>query len=218
MRLFILFFFFISFFSVYGQPENLSSGRLYVAPKKEAPLQPKSPEKSYSPVVDSWLKNYQKPLSFSSEEKGVDFTGQYKKQYAQREFQLPESVRGDTKENEYDLSSLKGDKSYGNYSSNANAVGIFCRDYANVDGDLVDVYLNDELFISNVYLTGNFQQLHIPLKIGFNKIEIKAVNQGLYGPNTAHFQVIDENNNVLINETWALLTGYKARFVIVKDK
>ena len=217
MRLFILFFFFISFFSVYGQPENLSSGRLYVAPKKEAPLQPKSPEKSYSPVVDSWLKNYQKPLSFS-EEKGVDFTGQYKKQYAQREFQLPESVRGDTKENEYDLSSLKGDKSYGNYSSNANAVGIFCRDYANVDGDLVDVYLNDELFISNVYLTGNFQQLHIPLKIGFNKIEIKAVNQGLYGPNTAHFQVIDENNNVLINETWALLTGYKARFVIVKDK
>ena len=203
MRLFILFFFFISFFSVYGQPENLSSGKLYVAPKKEAPLQPKSPEKSYSPVVDSWLKNYQKPLSFSSEEK---------------EFQLPESVRGDTKENEYDLSSLKGDKSYGNYSSNANAVGIFCRDYANVDGDLVDVYLNDELFISNVYLTGNFQQLHIPLKIGFNKIEIKAVNQGLYGPNTAHFQVIDENNNVLINETWALLTGYKARFVIVKDK
>ena len=146
------------------------------------------------------------------------FTVQYKKQYAQREFQLPESVRGDTKENEYDLSSLKGDKSYGNYSSNANAVGIFCRDYANVDGDLVDVYLNDELFISNVYLTGNFQQLHIPLKIGFNKIEIKAVNQGLYGPNTAHFQVIDENNNVLINETWALLTGYKARFVIVKDK
>ena len=212
MRLFILFFFFISFFSVYGQPENLSSGRLYVAPKKEAPLQPKSPEKSYSPVVDSWLKNYQKPLSFSSEEKGVDFTGQYKKQYAQREFQLPESVRGDTKENEYDLSSLKGDKSYGNYSSNANAVGIFCRDYANVDGDLVDVYLNDE------YLTGNLQQLHITLKIGFNKIEIKAVNQGLYGPNTAHFQVIDENNNVLINETWALLTGYKARFVIVKDK
>ena len=177
-----------------------------------------NPLKSYSPVVDSWLKNYQKPLSFSSEEKGVDFTGQYKKQYAQREFQLPESVRGDTKENEYDLSSLKGDKSYGNYSSNANAVGIFCRDYANVDGDLVDVYLNDELFISNVYLTGNFQQLHIPLKIGFNKIEIKAVNQGLYGPNTAHFQVIDENNNVLINETWALLTGYKARFVIVKDK
>ena len=23
---------------------------------------------------------------------------------------------------------------------------FFCRDYANVDGDLVDVYLNDELF------------------------------------------------------------------------
>jgi len=204
---------------MYGQPEKLSTGRFSLTPKKEAPLQPKSSEKTSG--VESWIKNYLKnnpAPSFSSENKGVDFTGQYRKEYAHKEFKLPDHLTNLKQEEEYDLSALKGDKSYGEFNSTADAVGIFCRDYADVDGDLVDVYLNDELIVSNVYLRGNFQKLHIPLKIGFNKIEIKALNQGLYGPNTAEFRVIDENNNVLISETWALLTGYKARFVIVKDK
>ena len=190
---------------LYAQPEKFSSGSLLLTPKKEAPLQPKGAEQKSS-EVSSWLKNYQKQNptpSFSSEDKGVDFTGQYRKQYAQKE---------------QDLSAIRGDKSYGEFNSTADGVGIFCRDYADVDGDIVDIYLNDELVISNVYLRGDFQRLHIPLKVGFNKIEIKALNQGLYGPNTAEFLVIDDQNQTLINQTWALLTGYKARFVIVKDK
>ena len=196
---------------LYAQPEKFSSGSLLLTPKKEAPLQPKGAEQKSS-EVSSWLKNYQKQNptpSFSSEDKGVDFTGQYRKQYAQKDLKL---------EKEQDLSALRGDKSYGEFNSTADGVGIFCRDYADVDGDIVDIYLNDELVISNVYLRGDFQRLHIPLKVGFNKIEIKALNQGLYGPNTAEFLVIDDQNQTLINQTWALLTGYKARFVIVKDK
>ena len=196
---------------LYGQPEKFSSGKLFLSPKEEAPLQPKGAEEKSS-EVSSWLKNYQKQHpapSFSSEDRGVDFTGQYRKQYAQKEITLPK---------DQDLSALRGDKSYGEFNSTADAVGIFCRDYADVDGDIVDIYLNDELVVNNVYLRGDFQRLHIPLKVGFNKIEIKALNQGLYGPNTAEFRVIDDQNQVLINQTWALLTGYKARFVIVKDK
>ena len=168
MRTF-LFLFFVFSIQLYGQPEKLSSGKFILVPKKEAPQQPKGSEEKTS-EVSSWLKNYQKDHptpSFSSEDKGVDFTGQYRKQYDKKEFTLPQS--------QTDL-------------------------------------------ISNVYLRGDFQRLHIPLKVGFNKIEIKALNQGLYGPNTAEFRVIDDNNQVLINQTWALLTGYKARFVIVKDK
>lgn len=219
MRTF-LFLFFVFSIQLYGQPEKLSSGKFILVPKKEAPQQPKGSEEKTS-EVSSWLKNYQKDHltpSFSSEDKGVDFTGQYRKQYDKKEFTLPQSQTDLKLDKEQDLSALKGDKSYGEFNSTADAVGIFCRDYADVDGDLVDIYLNDELVISNVYLRGDYQRLHIPLKVGFNKIEIKALNQGLYGPNTAEFRVIDDNNQVLINQTWALLTGYKARFVIVKDK
>lgn len=205
---------------LYGQPEKFSSGKLFLSPKEEAPLQPKGAEEKSS-EVSSWLKNYQKQHpapSFSSEDRGVDFTGQYRKQYAQKEITLPKYQTDLKLEKEQDLSALRGDKSYGEFNSTADAVGIFCRDYADVDGDIVDIYLNDELVVNNVYLRGDFQRLHIPLKVGFNKIEIKALNQGLYGPNTAEFRVIDDQNQVLINQTWALLTGYKARFVIVKDK
>ena len=205
---------------LYGQPEKFSSGKLFLSPKEEAPLQPKGAEEKSS-EVSSWLKNYQKQHpapSFLSEDRGVDFTGQYRKQYAQKEITLPKYQTDLKLEKEQDLSALRGDKSYGEFNSTADAVGIFCRDYADVDGDIVDIYLNDELVVNNVYLRGDFQRLHIPLTVGLNKIEIKALNHGLYGPNTAEFRVIDDQNQVLINQTWALLTGYKARFVIVKDK
>ena len=157
---------------LYAQPEKFSSGSLLLTPKKEAPLQPKGAEQKSS-EVSSWMKNYQKQNptpSFSSEDKGVDFTGQYRKQYAQKEITLPKYQTDLKLEKEQDLSALRGDKSYGEFNSTADGVGIFCRDYADVDGDIVDIYLNDELVISNVYLRGDFQRLHIPLKVGFNKI------------------------------------------------
>ena len=92
MRTF-LFLFFVFSIQLYGQPEKLSSGKFILVPKKEAPQQPKGSEEKTS-EVSSWLKNYQKDHptpSFSSEDKGVDFTGQYRKQYDKKEFTLPQS-------------------------------------------------------------------------------------------------------------------------------
>ena len=91
---------------LYGQPEKFSSGKLFLSPKEEAPLQPKGAEEKSS-EVSSWLKNYQKQHpapSFSSEDRGVDFTGQYRKQYAQKEITLPKYQTDLKLEKEQDLS------------------------------------------------------------------------------------------------------------------
>ncbi|MDO4880147.1 MAG: hypothetical protein Q3983_02610 [Capnocytophaga sp.] len=204
--------FFLTYF-LYAQPEGKSTNKLYIAPKEDANIQ--------LPKSDSWLKIYsdkKKVTPLQIPEKGVDFTGENTPKYVTKEFTLPTNAVKFSDTQEQNLSAFKGDQDYGDFSSNGKMVGIFCRDYGAIDGDLVDIFLNDELIMSNVYLSGDFKKLNIPLKIGFNKIEIKAVNQGLYGPNTAEFRVYDEQNNELVSETWALLTGYKARFVIIKDK
>ena len=205
---------------IYGQPEKFSSGKLLLTPKVEAPLQPKGAEEKSS-EVSSWLKNYQKQNptpSFSSEDKGVDFTGQYRKQYAQKEITLPKYQTDLKLEKEQDLSALRGDKSYGEFNSTADGVGIFCRDYADVDGDRISVFVNDEEQVRDVFLTNTFRGFVIKLKPGFNKIEFLALNQGEAGPNTAEFQVIDEKNQVIARNYWALATGSKAQFVIIKNE
>ena len=213
MRFLLLFLTSFLSFILQAQPEGKNSNKLYIAPKEDSENQ--------LPKSDSWLKIYSEkkkvsPLELS--EKGIDFTGENTKKYVKKDFSLPSNAIKFNDTEEQNLSAFKGDKEYGEFVSNGKMVGIFCRDYGTVDDDLVDIFLNDELIMSNVYLSGDFKKLNIPLKIGFNKIEIQAVNQGLYGPNTAEFRVYDEQNNELVRETWALLTGYKARFIIIKDK
>ena len=66
-----------------GNLKNSLQGNLFLCPRKKLLKQPKGSEEKTS-EVSSWLKNYQKDHptpSFSSEDKGVDFTGQYRKQY-----------------------------------------------------------------------------------------------------------------------------------------
>ena len=95
---------------------------------------------------------------------------------------------------------------------------MYCRDYADVDGDRISVFVNDEEQVRDVFLTNTFRGFVIKLKPGFNKIEFLALNQGEAGPNTAEFQVIDEKNQVIARNYWALATGSKAQFVIIKNE
>ena len=62
---------------------------------------------------------------------------------------------------------------FGEFRSQSPAVGILCRDHGNVDGDRIRVWLNGEIAVFNVMLTGGFQELKINLQKGFNKIEIE---------------------------------------------
>ena len=70
----------------------------------------------------------------------------------------------------------------------------------------------------DIMLVGEFRGFQIALKPGFNKIEFLALNQGESGPNTAEFQVLDDQGNVIAKNQWNLATGSKAHFVIIKDK
>lgn len=197
--------------SLYAQPENQYNKGILVLPKEDAPTEsPKNPT--------SWWKSYvpekQNPFLKSSE-KNIDFTG--KSKYVQRKFDLPQNLTGFEQPN-IDVSNLKGDKYFGDFVNNGNFMNVYCRDHEAIDGDLVNILLNDEIVAENVYLSSSFRGFNIPLKPGFNKIEFVALNEGESRPNTAEFRVLDEKGNVIVAEKWMLLTGYKARFIIVKNE
>ncbi len=105
----------------------------------------------------------------------------------------------------------------GSYKTKSNKVTILYRDFGEVDGDRIKTSLNDKIILPEVELKGSFFEFEIKLTDGFNKIDIEALNQGLYGPNTAEYQILDEKNNVISASQWNLGTGFKATVVITKE-
>jgi hypothetical protein len=67
-------------------------------------------------------------------------------------------------------------------------------------------------------LTSGYKSFDVPLSIGFNKIVFLALNQGESGPNTAEFEVYDDNGVLVSSKKWNLLTGVKAIIVVAKEE
>ena len=110
------------------------------------------------------------------------------------------------------------DQFFGNFNITGKKANIRCRDHEYPDGDRVRVFVNGVVFIVDLLLTGNFKSFDVPLVEGINKIEFVALNQGESGPNTAQFEVFDDNGVLVSSKKWNLLTGVTASIILIKDK
>lgn len=105
----------------------------------------------------------------------------------------------------------------GDFKTKAKRVKIMYRDFGEVDGDEIKVLVNDKIVISRIYLDSEYKILELELVPGFNKIDFEALNQGMYGPNTAQFQVFDDSGQSISANQWNLATGFKATIILFKE-
>lgn len=105
----------------------------------------------------------------------------------------------------------------GSYRTKGKFVKVSWRDAQVVDGDRVDIMVNGEVVVRNVTLLAQYHSIILNLDEGFTKIEIKALNMGESGPNTAEFKVEDENGRILTHDQWNLTTGTIAHMVVIKE-
>lgn len=105
----------------------------------------------------------------------------------------------------------------GQFKTTALFSTVRYRDAAFVDGDKIKVYLNDQVIEPEVNLDGTFKGFKINLVTGVNKIDFEALNEGFAEPNTAEFQVFDDNGVVIKSSQWNVGTGYKATIILVKE-
>lgn len=112
---------------------------------------------------------------------------------------------------------LQSSQYLGTINSNTKFVRIQYRDYGLEDGDRVKVYIDNKPYVGNITLSNDFYSLQINLAAtGYHQIDIEALNQGIYGPNTAEFMVYDDKGNLLIHKAWNLATGKIATLGIVR--
>ncbi len=109
------------------------------------------------------------------------------------------------------------DQFLGDVKTGAAFVTVKYRDHEYVDGDLIRVYVNQDVVQSQVYLGGSFSGFVLNLEPGTNRIEFEALNQGSSGPNTAELHVYDENGFIISAKEWNLLTGRRASIIVIKE-
>ena len=112
---------------------------------------------------------------------------------------------------------FQGDQFLGQFDTKSVFVHVLYRDHEYPDGDRIRVYLNDDVIRPSVLLTSGYGGFKLDLKEGINKIDFQALNQGESGPNTAEFQVYDDNENLVSSNRWNLSTGSIATVIIVKE-
>ncbi|WP_298348425.1 hypothetical protein [uncultured Dokdonia sp.] len=110
------------------------------------------------------------------------------------------------------------DQYLGDFKSGSKFVNFTYRDHGTVDGDLVSVSVNGTVIHPRIFLEGEFQGFYLDLVKGFNKIEVKALNQGSVGANTAQFVMYDDERQVISSNSWFLASGFTATVIIVKEE
>ena len=106
----------------------------------------------------------------------------------------------------------------GDFKTVSPYVLIVCRDFGEVDGDRISILVNDEVVISDIWLTSEFFKVNLPLKKGFNKVDFIALNQGRLGPNTAEMRVYDSTGLLIHSNQWNLSSGSTATIILVKEE
>jgi hypothetical protein len=232
MRFIYIIIIFISF-SLQAQKEFGKSSKSFPMLYKPKPLAPPveiKPENK-SPFSDSDKYANEKPLftpSNNFEEKKVSTTYQIKDK---KEISLtPEDkflnphedvLRKLNQKGNGEVSAsfklVRGNQDLGVFATKSKFATIRFRDFGEVDGDEIRIYINGKIEVERVQLEFGYKILKIELIKGFNKIDFEALNQGTVGPNTADFKVTDDNGNVVSSDLWNLATGFKASITIVKE-
>ena len=130
---------------------------------------------------------------------------------------LLDKLNGKSKPASENFKAISGNQDLGSFKLDSKFVNILYRDFGEVDGDLIRVYLNGIVIYEQIFLDFDFKGIEISLQKGFNKIDFEALNQGTSGPNTAEFRVYDDNKKLVSNNQWNLVTGFKASIIVTKE-
>ena len=109
------------------------------------------------------------------------------------------------------------DQFFGDFKTKSGSVNILYRDYGAFDGDHIRIYVNEDVIKGSALLSPGYRGFKFKLAEGINKIDFLALDTGQVSPNTAEFQILDDDGNVISGSQWSLAKGVKATIIITKE-
>ena len=106
---------------------------------------------------------------------------------------------------------------FGNFETySSTAILSFSDDGSELDGDAIRIIVNDKIVVNKVVLSRQLENYTINLELGFNKIEVEAIDEGKYKPMSMFLSVRDGYDVLFRKKSYPLSIGSKSRIVIVK--
>lgn len=102
------------------------------------------------------------------------------------------------------------------YKCSTKIAKFALKDFGEPDGDVVRIWLNDEIVINAITLESGYIEIQLNLRDGQNQLVIEALNEGMVSPNTAQFSIFNEQGNIIGNNLSGLLQNVKATIIINK--
>ncbi len=116
-----------------------------------------------------------------------------------------------------DYSVFRKNESFGEFRTKGEFVTLHCRDFGEVDGDKIGLFVNGRVIESEIILDYEYKVFNINLIKGINKIEFLCLNEGFSSPNTTQFIIFDYFEKVMTGIVSAKATGFKASIIIVRE-
>lgn len=126
-----------------------------------------------------------------------------------------EQLNNSLKEGGQDNKIFRKNEYFGEFKIKTEQVKIRYRDFGEVDGDQIKLLVNGREMVTDITLLGEFRTFTLGLEKGFNKVEYEAINEGFSVPNTAEFQIFDDQGNLITSGQWYLATGFRAQFMLI---
>ncbi len=108
---------------------------------------------------------------------------------------------------------LKSNQNLSMFSSSSK-LKLRINDAGKVDGDKINVFVNDTILLKDFIVSKKIKEIIIPLSSKLTTVTIRALNVGSISPNTAKVEIIDQKNN--INTITSLKKGEKTSITIIK--
>ncbi|NHM06195.1 hypothetical protein G4D82_03095 [Flavobacterium sp. CYK-4] len=128
-----------------------------------------------------------------------------------------EKLNNNLKEGGQDNKIFRKNEYFGEFIIKADHVKITYRDFGEVDGDQIKLLVNGREMVTDITLLGEFRTFTLGLEKGFNKVEYEAINEGFSVPNTAEFQIFDDEGQLITAGQWYLATGFRAQFMLIRE-
>ena len=89
------------------------------------------------------------------------------------------------------ITAFRKDEYFGDFVTKGEFITINLKDFGEIDGDMLNLYVNGILEVPQITLDFDYQKFIINLQMGFNTIEFTALNEGELYPNTTQYIVMD---------------------------
>lgn len=110
---------------------------------------------------------------------------------------------------------LKSNQNLSMFSSSTH-VKLNIYDAGKVDGDKINLIINDTIVLKNYVVSKKIKEILVPLKLRKTTIKVRALNVGSISPNTTKIEIIDNNNT--IKTLTSLKKKEKTSITIIKLK